>query len=352
MWIHTDASRRQCWTLLGSPVPSRDHPGGDRASVVVWDPPGGAATCRCCESHDVVLIGTKTGRFRVRPFAYHRCRRCGFVFVEPVTDVSVYDDAYYRGEGADPLVDYEREYRDYRSTPRLLEYQDLARIAERFLATHGLPRRPDPGQTRSVRWLDYGCGAGGLLRFLTDRGQLGVADRAVPTEPVGFDVGAFVQRISADGQLHLLEMAQLEAVPDGHFDVITCIEVIEHIAAPRLVVAQIARLLAPGGLLILTTGNMPSPIARLLRMRFPYLTPEIHISLFQPTLLNELYRQHGLEPCRVRYDGAIRFRIAKNLGSLGQRPWIRRLAGVAPVPRLFDWLFGVSAMPCAYKPFA
>ena len=48
--------------------------------------------------------------------------------------------------------------------------------------------------------------------------------------------------------------------------------------------------------------------------------------------------------------GAIRFRIVKNLGALGQRPWIGRLAGVKPVLRLFDWLFGVSAMPCAYKP--
>ena len=315
------------------------------------DPDRGVTTCRCCESRDVGLIGTQIGRYHVRPFAHHRCRRCGFVFVEPVTDASVYDDAYYRGEGADPLVDYEREYRDYRSTPRLLEYQDLARIAQRFLAAHGLPRRHDSGETPSVRWLDYGCGACGLLRFLTDRGQLRVADRAAPIEPVGFDVGAFTQRIKSDGQLHLLDVAQLEAVPDGHFEVITCIEVIEHIAAPRPVVAQIARLLAPGGLLILTTGNMRSPIARVLRMRFPYLTPEIHVSLFQPKLLSELYRQHGLEPCRVRYDGAIRFRIAKNLGALGERPWIGRLAGIEPVLRLFDWVFGVSAMPCAYKPF-
>ena len=247
----------------------------ERLRQSMRDPDRAVTTCRCCESRDVGLIGTQIGRYprstvRASPLSTLRLRvrRTGHRRERVRRRLPTGARAPIRSSTTSASTV------TIRSTPRLLEYQDLARIAQRFLAAHGLPRRPDSGETPSVRWLDYGCGAGGLLRFLTDRGQLRVADRAAPIEPVGFDVGAFTQRIKSDGQLHLLDVAQLEAVPDGHFEVITCIEVIEHIAAPRPVVAQIARLLAPGGLLILTTGNMRSPIARVLRMRFPYLTPE------------------------------------------------------------------------------
>ncbi|HWJ37756.1 MAG TPA: methyltransferase domain-containing protein, partial [Sphingomicrobium sp.] len=42
---------------------------------------------------------------------------------------------------------------------------------------------------------------------------------------------------------------------EGQFDLITCMEVIEHVADPSTFVAELARLLAPGGLLILSTPN-------------------------------------------------------------------------------------------------
>jgi 2-polyprenyl-3-methyl-5-hydroxy-6-metoxy-1,4-benzoquinol methylase len=60
---------------------------------------------------------------------------------------------------------------------------------------------------------------------------------------------------------------------DGSFDVVVCTEVIEHVAAPRRAVGELARVLAPGGTLVLTTPNRVwHPAIRLataLRMR-PY----------------------------------------------------------------------------------
>jgi len=75
-------------------------------------------------------------------------------------------------------------------------------------------------------------------------------------------------------------LAELQALPSGTFDVISCIEVIEHIPEPRPTLELLARLLAPDGLLLLSTGNLRSPLARALGIAFPYCVPEIHVSYF------------------------------------------------------------------------
>ena len=74
-------------------------------------------SCRLCASANLKLKGIKQGCFVDAPFYFYECLECGFLFAEPITDVSVYNDAYYAGHGADPLVNYEQEYAAYLSTP-------------------------------------------------------------------------------------------------------------------------------------------------------------------------------------------------------------------------------------------
>lgn len=324
-----------------------------------------AHLCRACGSPRVTLRGKKHGEFIRREFEFYRCDDCGFMFVEPFSGYEIYNDAYYRGHGPDPYVDYETEYNDWRRSDRGFEFEDLFRIAEQRLKDQQTksPKdhrseesRMDPSSlgpfvsgaaAAPLRWLDFGCGAGAFLKFLRERGT--IAGR--PLALSGHDVGSYADLLRTRDGFRILDFEALAREPDGAYDIISMIEVIEHLPEPRAPLALVSRLLKPGGLLLLTTGNLESPIARRQGIHYRYCAPEIHVSLFNPPCLERLYRSVGLEPYRVRYRGAVKFKVVK---SLRHQRALRAIANVAlSLPgaiRAVDALYGVSAMPCAIKP--
>jgi len=97
--------------------------------------------------------------------------------------------------------------------------------------------------------LDVGCGAGLLAEPLA---RLGATVTAVDAAPECIEIA----KAHAAGQGLTIDYraAGVEAV-EGHFDLITAMEVIEHVADPQAFVDELAARLAPDGLLILSTPN-------------------------------------------------------------------------------------------------
>jgi SAM-dependent methyltransferase len=241
------------------------------------------------------------------------------------------------------LVHYAREYKYPMAAPRSFEFANLRDLA----IAHGKSQPAAP----AVRWLDYGCGAGGLLKYLRLLGPIPWGGQETPLALTGHDVGSYAERLKQDDGLRILGIEEVLQEPAGAFDVISCVDVIEHLPAPGETMAQLARLLRPGGLLLLITGNLGAPLARWQGIRFPYCIPEIHISLFDPGSLAALYRRHGLAPRHfLPLDGMLKSRLLKNLPLLPRRLRKRRLADLRLVRLLLDRVYGVSAMPFAIKP--
>jgi SAM-dependent methyltransferase len=299
--------------------------------------------CRLCGSESLILKGTKAGRHREQLFSFYECARCSFLFVNPVLGPEIYDDAYYRGAGPDPLVDYESEYADYSKTARLYEFNDMLRLAGKHLSRFPSPR------TEPIKWLDFGCGAGGLLKFLRDRAfiRVGRVDRRIHAS--GSDVGSYANRLAAIDGMKIWSEEELKDLPEGNFNVITCIEVVEHLQKPLSTFKLLARSLANNGLLLLSTGNMKSPLAKAAGISFPYCIPEIHVSYFNPGLLRTVYSEIGLTPVRFRFRDSLRFKFLKNISGVLPEKFASRLSNFQPLLRLFDYLYGVSAMPSAAK---
>ena len=111
---------------------------------------------------------------------------------------------------------------------------------------HGF--RPLEGRTA----LDVGCGAGLLAEPLARLGAKITAIDAAPELVAAAKAHAQAQALDID-----YRAATVEAV-GGQFDLVTAMEVIEHVADPKSFVAALAARLAPGGLLILSTPNATS----------------------------------------------------------------------------------------------
>jgi 2-polyprenyl-6-hydroxyphenyl methylase/3-demethylubiquinone-9 3-methyltransferase len=106
-------------------------------------------------------------------------------------------------------------------------------------------RRPLEGRTA----LDVGCGAGLLAEPLA---RLGTKVTAIDAAP---QVIAVARRHAAARGLEIdYRVGDVQQLA-GKFDLITCMEVIEHVADPAVFLAALAERLARGGLLILSTPN-------------------------------------------------------------------------------------------------
>jgi 2-polyprenyl-6-hydroxyphenyl methylase/3-demethylubiquinone-9 3-methyltransferase len=147
--------------------------------------------------------------------------------------------------------------------------------------------------------LDAGCGTGLFSRAAAERGA------AVTSMDVGERLLAEVAKKCDTTRV----VGDVAAMPfsDGSFDVVICTEVIEHTVEPRAAVRELARVVRPGGLLVVTTPNhawhFAITIANALRLR-PYEGLENWVRWRD---LPAWLRQEGLEVREQRGFNALPF---------------------------------------------
>lgn len=274
-------------------------------------------------------LGCVRGGYSRRDYELRRCAQCRYAFIaDPWTDYArIYDDRYYSGHGADPLVDYRFELDRPERTVRHYEWRGITNLVAGLL-----------GGLDGIRWLDFGCGNGGLVRFALDH---------TAASATGFEEGS----IATEARRRGIPIASADtlAASQSSFDVVTAIEVLEHTVDPVQELRTIRRLLRPGGLLFLTTGNAAPFADRLLR--WSYVVPEIHISFFEPTTLAYALRKCGFAPDPIPtgagFDEILKFRVLKNL-KIRRRSLVTDLIPAGPLAAVADRRVRLSRHPIGW----
>jgi 2-polyprenyl-6-hydroxyphenyl methylase/3-demethylubiquinone-9 3-methyltransferase len=103
------------------------------------------------------------------------------------------------------------------------------------------------------RAIDVGCGAGLLTEPLARMGADTVGLDAAPE-----NIGAALRHAAGQGLAISYRSGGIEAVAGEQFDLVTSMEVIEHVNDPAAFIRALAGVLAPDGLMVLSTPNRTS----------------------------------------------------------------------------------------------
>jgi len=146
---------------------------------------------------------------------------------------------------------------------------------------------------RGVDVLDVGCGSGTLLGLLKHRGF----------RVTGLDFSAEAAAIAkaengVDVAVGTLEEAHF---PAESFDVVTLFHVMEHVTNPRLVLAQVSRVLKPNGVAILQVPNIESWQFKIFGARWYGLDIPRHVIDYSRNSMLKLLAASGFVVNRIRH---------------------------------------------------
>ena len=209
-------------------------------------------------------------------FQVTRCRRCTQVVTVPVpADIGRYYPAGYYGD---------KQGRRFPAPVEWLQRKLYARRAQMVLRLMN---------GRKVSVLDIGCGRGLLLRAFQQNGC------EVTGTEFSDDACRYAREVlGIPVRVGLLDQLRF---PDNSFDVVVMWHVLEHVSDPRPTLAEVARILRPGGVFLVGVPNFGSLEARLTRAGWFHLDVPRHLSHHTPASLQAALAAVGLRPARMSF---------------------------------------------------
>jgi 2-polyprenyl-3-methyl-5-hydroxy-6-metoxy-1,4-benzoquinol methylase len=188
----------------------------------------------------------------------------------------------------------------------------------------GMVRRALIGRHISAECVvDVGCGSGNLYPYVSDRFATYIGLDVVEYD--GFPQAARFCKADLD--------CDRMPLPDGCADVVTAVEVIEHLENPRAFVRKLVRLAKPGGNVIVTTPNQLSLISLLslaIKQRFHAFQDvhyPAHITALLPVDLKRIAAECGLANIEIEYSLAGRIPLtARSFPTICCRQFPRALS--------------------------
>jgi len=211
-------------------------------------------------------------------FTLVQCHHCCTLYLNPRPTVDMLKviyapDKYYSYNFAEQGNSWVQQARQSRDRQKI---QDILRLLDK--------RSPE------ITVLDIGAGDGTLLETFRSSG-------VHPENLYGLDIELqAVERLRSRGFQGVTGRVEEADLLPSHFDVVTMIQVIEHVANPRRVIRSVYRILRPGGIFLLETPNAASWDRRFFARKTwgGYHFPR-HWTLWTPVTLSAMLCKEGYQ---------------------------------------------------------
>lgn len=234
--------------------------------LVRIEPPVSHIACPVCLSDVVVIMRQLTGQRTGKTFPLYQCSTCG----------SMFNPSGYRENDQGLAND-----RDYLVANLRTHLQAARELVAGLRALHPV----------ATRLLDIGAGVGSLVMTAKEAGL----------EAEGVELNHHAVAWAADHDVALHGSRFHANLFPELFDIVTCNHVLEHLAAPRELVADAIKIVRPGGLLCLSVPFLPEPASAATRYALepgapgsPFFDNDAHVTHFSRAGLISLAANLGL----------------------------------------------------------
>lgn len=226
-------------------------------------------TCLVCQNSKIDFF-TKKNDYNI-----YKCWDCGLIFVWPLpaNSAALYTADYFDGAASGfGYVDYEE---DKKATAKTLDSY-LAKI-ESYLPLKG-------------RLLDVGAAIGSFLQIAKTKGW----------QTKGVELSQYAaEKARANGLDVITGTVRDLILASKDFDVVTYLDVFEHILDPISELNSARKLLRQEGFLIINTPDSSSWFARLMGRSWHTFVPPEHLFIYSPKNLTILLKRIGFEIVEV-----------------------------------------------------
>lgn len=254
--------------------------------------------CFICGEPNTFKTGYKPIIVDGRPFEIRFCTRCFLGKTDPIISEKELT-AFYSGP-------------DYRTDDLKRFIWPFESFADKFAKAKA--DKVEAANSGKGTLLDIGCGKAEFISEMKSRGWKATGIDIDPrAEAFGKAKGQDVRRCSLEDTSY----------PDNYFDVITLWNVLEHLRRPDWTMKECARILKPGGLLVVSVPNTESVQSRSMLRSWFQLDPPIHLFHYSQTNLRRFIGDIGFDVKNVRHF-SLEFAPLSYMQSIMNVAWFRR----------------------------
>jgi len=226
------------------------------------------SVCNACSS-------VKHKYEEISGYQLYKCHECGLINAykphgNDIGTVLYEKDFYFKPENDSETASYYSNY--IKQTKNIRKFNNIIRELKKF--------------SNGGKLLDIGCAMGTFLE---------IARYYWDVE--GLEISSYASNYTRNNLKITVFNGTIEEAkyPDDSFDVVTCIDVLEHVDDPNLMINEIARIIKPDGIAFFETLITDSPTVNRNIKKWKLMIPPVHLFYFSKKSLQLIMEKNGFE---------------------------------------------------------